>query len=108
MAGESGAARAQLLSALIRDELAAVLGYRDAAAFPAERAFTDLGFDSLATLQLRDRLSILIGVRLPGSVVLDHPTLRRLTDYIDGELAVAERAGTDPVRPQAPDPGRAQ
>jgi thioesterase domain-containing protein len=74
--------REPLLADLIRAEVAAVLGFPDAAAFPADRAFTELGFDSLSQLQVRNRLSAFTRVRLPATVVLDHPTLPALTEHV--------------------------
>src|SRR5262249_27952312 len=70
------------LSRLIVAELAAVLGFPDADAFPAERRFTDLGFDSLTAIQLRNRLSLFTGVRFSPTIVLDHPTLPELTAHV--------------------------
>jgi hypothetical protein len=78
--------RKAVLTDLIRAELAAVLGFPDAAAFPAERAFTELGFDSLTGLQVRNRLSAFTRVRLAATVVLDHPTLPALAAHVHAAL----------------------
>jgi acyl carrier protein len=80
-------AREQALAELIRGELAAVLGYPEPAAFPAEKRFTDLGFDSLSAVQLRNRLSVFTGIRLPATLVLDHPTLPELTTHVYAKLS---------------------
>ncbi|NUS79461.1 MAG: SDR family NAD(P)-dependent oxidoreductase, partial [Streptomyces sp.] len=76
------AERPDVLGELIRTELALVLGFPDAAAFPAERAFTELGFDSLTAVQFRNRLSAFTRVRLAPSIVFDHPTLPALTAHV--------------------------
>ncbi|MFK0286167.1 SDR family NAD(P)-dependent oxidoreductase [Streptomyces sp. NPDC090499] len=78
--------RAPLLAELIRAEIAAVLGFTDPSDLPAERAFTELGFDSLSAVQVRNRLSAFIRVRLSPTVVLEHPTLPELTAHVHGAL----------------------
>ncbi|MBW8798479.1 MAG: SDR family NAD(P)-dependent oxidoreductase [Streptomyces sp.] len=82
--------RAPLLAELIRAELAAVLGFADPSALPAERSFAELGFDSLSAVQVRNRLSAFIRVRLSPTVVLEHPTLPELTAHVLGVLLDAD------------------
>jgi acyl transferase domain-containing protein len=88
--------REAVLTELIRAELAAVLGFPDAAAFPAEKSLPELGFDSLTGLQLRNRLSAFTRVRLAATVVLDHPTLPALTAHILAALPEPETAAEPP------------
>ncbi|KUN20185.1 hypothetical protein AQJ23_35025 [Streptomyces antibioticus] len=78
--------RESVLAELMRTELALVLGFPDAAAFPAERAFTELGFDSLTAVQFRNRLSAFTRVRLAPSIVFDHPTLPALAAHVHEAL----------------------
>ncbi|WP_051796694.1 type I polyketide synthase [Kibdelosporangium aridum] len=74
--------RETVLTELIRAELAAALGFPDAAALPAGREFTELGFDSLIALQVRNRISAFTRIRLSPTLVLDHPTLPALSAHI--------------------------
>ncbi|MFG2938753.1 SDR family NAD(P)-dependent oxidoreductase [Streptomyces sp. NPDC048282] len=85
--------RRSLLAELIRAEIAAVLGYPDPAALPAERSFTELGFDSLSAVQIRNRLGAFTRVRLSPTVVLEYPTLPELTAHVHAALLDAG-AGT--------------
>jgi acyl transferase domain-containing protein/acyl-CoA synthetase (AMP-forming)/AMP-acid ligase II len=78
--------RETVLAELIRAEVAAVLGFTDPAALPAERAFTELGFDSLTAVQVRNRLSAFTRVRLAPTVVLEYPTLPELAAHVHAAL----------------------
>ncbi|WP_210584801.1 type I polyketide synthase [Streptomyces sp. GESEQ-35] len=89
---------------LMRADVATLLGYGDADALPAGRAFADLGFDSLTAVQIRNRLSMALHLRLPAAVVFEHPTAEGLARHVLGLLDDLPR--TTPVRTPQPADGR--
>ncbi|MEU5980655.1 SDR family NAD(P)-dependent oxidoreductase, partial [Streptomyces sp. NPDC047315] len=78
--------RLDLLSTLVRTEAARVLSHSGPDAIEPERAFRDMGFDSIASVELRKRLNTETGLQLPATVAFDHPTPRILAEHLAAHL----------------------
>ena len=103
--------RTRVVVDAIRAQLSAVLGHAPDSVDP-RREFRELGLDSLTAVELRNRLSAATGLRLPATMVFDHPTPQVLAEFLVAELldqpATVAAAGTGrgTARPARPDRDR--
>jgi acyl transferase domain-containing protein/acyl carrier protein len=79
LAAVAPAEREAVVARLVAQEVAAVLGHSGVALGDPARSFSDLGFDSLKGVELRNRLAAATGVRLAPTLVFDRPTLAEVT-----------------------------
>ncbi|MFJ7911778.1 SDR family NAD(P)-dependent oxidoreductase [Kitasatospora sp. NPDC096204] len=102
------AERDTALLELVRTHVAAVLGHDSDMVLDPRRAFRDWGFDSLTAVELRNRLGLAVGLRLPATLVFDYPDPTALVGHLRTELfgsaepvpepaAGARQAGDEPI-----------
>jgi hypothetical protein len=97
LAGLPEARQEQLVLDLVREQAAAVLGHPTSDPVRPGAAFRELGFDSLSAIELRNRLSLLAGLRLPATLVFDHPSPAVLARWL--RSALSDQAGHAPAAP---------
>ncbi|WP_052393321.1 type I polyketide synthase [Streptomyces roseoverticillatus] len=78
---------------LVREEAAKTLGHASPDTVDAQRPFRALGFDSLMAVGLRNRLSAAAGLRLPATLLFDHPTPTAVAGYLRTEVLGTAGAG---------------
>ena len=82
--------RRQLVE-LVCVHAAAVLGHPSGQGVDAERAFQDLGFDSLTGVELRNRLKADTGLALSRTLIFDYPNPGALADHLGEQLLHGRR-----------------
>ncbi len=101
LAGVPDGEREGVVLELVQAQVATVLGHASAAAVDPDRAFKDLGIDSLGAVELRNRLTQASGVRLPSTLVFDHPTPAAIATFLLTEVGAVEENAPSGTVPQS-------
>jgi malonyl CoA-acyl carrier protein transacylase len=74
--------REGLLLAYLKDLARQTLGYGDAEPIAPDQPLVEQGFDSLMSVDMRNRLNKSLGCALPASLLFDYPTLEKIARYL--------------------------
>jgi mycoketide-CoA synthase len=88
-----------ILLDLVRSNIATVLGNSSPEAIDPDRAFQELGFDSLTAVEMRNRLKSATGLALSPTLIFDYPNSAALAGYIHRELVGASGQQTPAAVP---------
>ncbi|MEC9465245.1 MAG: SDR family NAD(P)-dependent oxidoreductase, partial [Myxococcota bacterium] len=76
------AERGDVLTEMVRAEIATVLGLAGANAIPADQPLKDLGLDSLMAVELRNRLAAMAQINIPATLAFDYPTPEAISGFM--------------------------
>ncbi|MGW1957725.1 SDR family NAD(P)-dependent oxidoreductase [Streptomyces sp. NPDC001920] len=94
--------RAARVLALVSEEASHALGLRSPRSVRPDQPLRDLGMDSVTAVDLRNRISARVGTKLPATLLFDHPTPARLTEYLlTGVPALSTRTDRRAAQPPA-------
>ncbi|MEV6619222.1 SDR family NAD(P)-dependent oxidoreductase, partial [Streptomyces sp. NPDC051051] len=82
-----GPRRRDAVTDLVRSTLSTVLGHAPGTPIGLDLPFTQLGLDSLTSLELRNNLSRETGLPLPATLAFDCPTPRAVADHLLAALS---------------------
>jgi acyl transferase domain-containing protein/acyl carrier protein len=81
---------------LVRDQVAAVRGLASRNAVEPQRPFIELGFDSLDAVELRNRITTATRLKLPATLMFDHPTPAAVAEYVHTRVGQGTRRPSEP------------
>jgi mycoketide-CoA synthase len=84
---------------LVRSNIATVLGNSSPESIDPDRAFQELGFDSLTAVEMRNRLKSASGLALSPTLIFDYPNSAALAGYMHRELVGAAEQRTPAAAP---------
>ncbi|MFI1973432.1 SDR family NAD(P)-dependent oxidoreductase, partial [Streptomyces cinnamoneus] len=97
LAGLTEQQRLTVLADLVAQHVASVLGYPSAASVDHKRPFQEMGFDSLTSVELRNRMNTATGLHLPPTLVFDNPTPEALAAHLLDEIPLDDVHAVAPL-----------
>ncbi|WP_246258621.1 type I polyketide synthase, partial [Amycolatopsis anabasis] len=97
LAAMPGEEQDRTVRAIVREEVAQVLGHPSPDEVEPTKAFQEMGFDSLTALELRNRLNESTGLRLSATLIFDYPTPLALAQHLRDELLGVDAGVAAPV-----------
>jgi acyl transferase domain-containing protein/NADP-dependent 3-hydroxy acid dehydrogenase YdfG/acyl carrier protein len=96
LAGAPGHEHEAVVLAFLREQVAAALGHPAPESVDVNATFTELGFDSMGVVFLRNRLIATTGLQFPATLVFSYPTPVALAAHLHSQLTVGSSGGGSP------------
>ncbi|MFI6824211.1 SDR family NAD(P)-dependent oxidoreductase [Micromonospora sp. NPDC050187] len=106
LSAEPGRRRRAAMEGYVRQEASRVLRLAPAR-IGVDTPLRSLGFDSLMSLELRNRLEAGLGIPLSSTVLWNYPTIEVLVPYLAERMAIPLDPAAVPDDPDGADPGPA-
>ncbi|MGH2880371.1 MAG: benzoate-CoA ligase family protein, partial [Solirubrobacteraceae bacterium] len=90
--------RTRVALGFVKEQTAALLGHLTPEQIDPKRAFKELGLDSVAAVELRNRLGAAAGLQFSSTLVFDHPTPVELARYLRRCIEGSRVAPVPPAR----------
>ncbi|WP_426746181.1 amino acid adenylation domain-containing protein [Myxococcus faecalis] len=100
--------RRKLLLDYLREQVAWIRGAASGASVDPSQGFSEMGIDSLAALQLKNRLQSGFGLSLPATLVFNYPTTEKLAEQLATAFLPLEFASPTIAPPEAPEQGTSE
>jgi acyl carrier protein len=75
-----------LLIDCIRSHVAKILGIELPESIDIDRGLSELGMDSLSSVELRNKLQTSLQCTLPSTLIFDYPTIAAIADYLNKKI----------------------
>jgi acyl carrier protein len=98
------ARRRNLLLSFVREQVAWMRGLSSSESVDPAQGFYEMGIDSLAMLQLKNRLQTGLGLSLPVTLVFNYPTTERLAEQLMAAFIPLEFVEEELPGPKERDP----
>ncbi|MFE3024882.1 type I polyketide synthase, partial [Nocardia tengchongensis] len=92
----------ELILDVVRTQVAFVLGHAKPESISTTSEFRNIGLDSLTSVELRNRLGAATGLRLPATLIFDHPTPERLAAHVHREYFMTSGSALEAVADPSP------
>ncbi|MEU0539185.1 type I polyketide synthase [Nocardia sp. NPDC005978] len=97
LAGLSPAEQHETVVELLKTPISMVLGYSSPDAVQPDREFTEMGIDSLSSIELGTHLRAMTGVKLANSVIFQYPTVSLLARHVLDQITPQDAELADPI-----------
>ncbi|MET9487045.1 type I polyketide synthase [Nocardia sp. NPDC006630] len=97
LAGLSPSEQHETVIELLKTPISMVLGYSSPDAVQPDREFTEMGIDSLSSIELGTHLRALTGVKLANSVIFQYPTVSLLARHVMDQITPEDAELADPI-----------